>query len=109
MSLTDQLAACAARADIAERAAGMEQFRADFKSVWRWRRECGEISAAEFESSYAQASEAVREHAGDAEWMRCAMADYRQQALQRERDTERAERIRAAVRAENEAKRRKAA
>lgn len=102
------LGALRERANVAGRAAGIEQFRADFKLVWQTERAHGRLTEAEHAEAYVEASTYVRERMHDTEWLRNTAADYARMADAIRRDLERAERIRAKVRAERH-KQRKAA
>lgn len=77
----------------------LEQFRADFKAVWRYWRDSGQISEQELAAGYAEASAAVRAKQGDREWMGCAMAHFRRLAEMIEADHAWSARVRADVRA----------
>ena len=104
-ALHEQMAALRAKANVADTVATLEQFRADFKTVWHYWRATGQISEQELAEGYAEASAAVRANQGDPEFMRCAMAHFRQMAEMVERERTRAEQIRAEVRAEKESRR----
>lgn len=105
--LSTGLQALASRADIAGRAERMDQFRADFKAVWRWYRDAGELSPAEYAEQYAEATEFVKSSLSNAELISCVMNGYRTKALEIARDRARSERIAAEVRAQREAEKRK--
>lgn len=84
----------------------LDQLRADFGLVWSFWRDSGQISRAEHdcrETGRPAWSAEVRAHMGDAEWMRCCSAHFRQMAAQVESDRARSAAIRAEVRAEREA------
>lgn len=98
----EQLDALRAKTDIRGSNERLEQFRADFKAAWRHWRETGQISDQELAEGYAEASAAVRAHAGDREWMDGAMSHFRGVVAVSERDKTRAKRIRDEVRAERE-------
>jgi hypothetical protein len=105
MTDLSQLDALSRRVNTDAAAVEMDQFRTDFKAVWRTWREQGEISEAEMAEGFAEASAAIRANRANPEWMRCAMDHFRQMTLRNERDQSRAERIRAEVKAQKEAAR----
>lgn len=96
--MLDELKALRETANIEGRNAELKQFRADFEAVWHYWRATGQISEQELVEGRADASLAVREHSGDAEWMACAMRHYRAQAATIEADAARADRIRNEMR-----------
>jgi hypothetical protein len=85
------------------RADAIEQFRADFKAVWRSWRAAGEITEQELADGYAEAASAIQARKADKGWMDCASAHFRQMAQDRASDHERAERIRAEMASAKEA------
>lgn len=96
--MLDELKALREKADIEGRNAELRQFRTDFEAVWHYWRATGQISEQELVEGRADASRAVREHLGDAEWMACAMRHFRAQAAAIEADVARSDRIRKEVR-----------
>lgn len=99
-SLHNQLSALSAKANVGATVSALEQFRADFKAVWRYWRDTGQISEQELVAGYAEASAAVRAHQGDREWMECAMAHFRRLAEMIEADCAWNARVRAEAREE---------
>lgn len=87
----------------ADREKALEQFRLDFKFMWRWWRHCGEISEIEMEQGMKESAAEIRGNKGDPEWMRSCCSHFAQMACDARADIARSERIRDEVRAEREA------
>jgi hypothetical protein len=92
-----------AKANVQGRADAIEQFRADFKAVWRQWRAAGEITEQELSDGYAEAASAIQSRKADKGWMDCAAAHFRQMAQDRQADQSRSERIRAEMASAKEA------
>jgi hypothetical protein len=89
------LEALRAKANVQGRADAIEQFRADFKLVWRMEYAHGHLSEAEIEIAYQNASQAVQQRTVDPAWMGYSAASFSTMANAIRRDQERSERIRA--------------
>lgn len=76
----------------------LDAFRADFKAVISHWRAIGEVSSAEVERQYREASQAVQKNMHDAEWMKCAAEHFSRLAAAARADRARSRRISEEVR-----------
>mgnify|MGYP001240566124 CR=1 FL=1 len=77
----------------------LDQLRADFKTVWDYRRNAGHLSATEHREQYARARNEANSRKDDPDWVRRAAAEYRAEAAQIEKERARANQIAEEVRA----------
>ena len=77
----------------------LDQLRADFKTVWGYRRNAGHLSATEHREQHAQARNEANSRKDDPAWVKAAGAKYRAEAAQIEKERARANQIAEEVRA----------
>lgn len=78
----------------------LEQFIADFRFVWAYRRQAGHLSAAEHAAQYGAARVEANARSEDPAWVERESLKYRALAAQIESDQARSRRIAEEVRAE---------
>ena len=78
----------------------LDQFIADFKLVWGYRREAGHLSPVEHAAQYGAARVEANARSGDPSWVADESRKYRALAAQIESDKARSRRIAEEVRAE---------
>lgn len=78
----------------------LDQFIADFRLVWTYRRQAGHLSAAEHEAQYGAARVEANARSADPAWVERESRRYRALAAQIESDQARSRRIAEEVRAE---------
>ena len=78
----------------------LDQFIADFRLVWTYRRQAGHLSAAEHEAQHGAARVEANARSADLAWVESESRRYRELAAQIESERERAKQIAAEVRAE---------
>lgn len=73
----------------------LEQFRADFKAVWRWWRHCGYLSEDEMKRGMDRNAKDIKARIGDKDWIANEALLYATEAEAMRRDIARSERIKA--------------
>ena len=77
----------------------LDQFIADFRLVWTYRRQAGHLSAAEHEAQYGAARVEANARSADPAWVDSESRRYRALAAQIEKERARANQIAEEVRA----------